>query len=112
MQIPKWAIAALAAVGVGLGTAWWFRRDRRVDVKRLFAEEKVAAVCFDVDSTIATTEGIDEFANFLGVGAEVAALTKKAMEGGMAFEDALEARLSAMKITRDALNAFLKAHVR
>ncbi len=33
------------------------------------------AVCFDVDSTVVTVEGIDELAAAAGKGAEVAALT-------------------------------------
>ena len=37
----------------------------------------VDAVCFDVDSTVCTTEGIDELAAFLGVGEQVAAVTKQ-----------------------------------
>lgn len=35
------------------------------------------AVCFDVDSTVITEEGIDQLAAFKGVGAAVAELTKK-----------------------------------
>lgn len=35
------------------------------------------AVCFDVDSTVITVEGIDQLAAFKGVGAAVAELTKK-----------------------------------
>jgi hypothetical protein len=37
----------------------------------------VDAVCFDVDSTLCPTEGIDELAAFLGVGEEVAAVTRE-----------------------------------
>lgn len=32
------------------------------------------AVCFDVDSTVITQEGIDELAKFVGKGTEVAAM--------------------------------------
>ncbi len=35
------------------------------------------AVCFDVDSTVITEEGIDVLAEFLGKGEEVAAWTRK-----------------------------------
>lgn len=38
---------------------------------------KAQAVCFDVDSTVVTVEGIDEFAAHAGKKEEVAALTKK-----------------------------------
>merc|ERR1719199_789076 len=51
------------------------------------------AVCFDVDSTVITKEGIDELAAYLKCGDEVAALTKAAMDGGMPFHEAIEKRL-------------------
>lgn len=35
------------------------------------------AVCFDVDSTVCTYEGIDVLADFKGVGEEVAELTRR-----------------------------------
>ena len=38
--------------------------------------QNTQAVCFDVDSTVITVEGIDEFAAFSGKKEEVAALTK------------------------------------
>lgn len=46
-------------------------------VRDLFARGEVDAVVFDVDSTVATSEGIDDFAEFLGVGPQVAAVTKR-----------------------------------
>ena len=56
-----------------------------------------AAVCFDVDSTVVTEEGIDVLADHCGAGAEVAAWTAKAMGGSVPFHDALEARLDLIK---------------
>lgn len=55
------------------------------------------AVCFDVDSTVITEEGIDVLGEFLGKGAEIEALTKSAMEGSQKFEDALKARLELLQ---------------
>jgi len=46
-------------------------------VSALFRSGAIDAVCFDVDSTICTTEGIDEFAAFLGCGDAVAQVTRK-----------------------------------
>lgn len=69
-----------------------------------------AAVAFDVDSTVITTEGIDELASFLGKREAVAALTARAMGGGMPFRDALRARLELIAPTRAAVDAFLRAH--
>lgn len=39
--------------------------------------KRAVAVCFDVDSTVITHEGIDLLAEFKGVGKEVADITKK-----------------------------------
>merc|ERR1719453_804280 len=63
------------------------------------------AVCFDVDSTVITSEGIDDLAAHLetikpGVGAKVAELTAQAMGGNVPFHDALAARLDAMQPSR------------
>jgi phosphoserine phosphatase len=66
------------------------------------------AVCFDVDSTVITEEGIDVLAEYLGQGREVAALTAAAMEGGMAFQDALAARLQLLRPSRAQIEACLR----
>lgn len=68
---------------------------------------KADAVCFDVDSTICTDEGIDELANFYGVGDEVKQLTKKAMDGGMTFQEALAERIKIINPTYIRLKTFL-----
>ena len=68
------------------------------------------AVCFDVDSTVITTEGIDELAAFEGQGAAVAALTKRAMGGSVPMRDALDARLRLIRPTSARLAAFLAQH--
>lgn len=68
------------------------------------------AVCFDVDSTVCTDEGIDELAAFLGAGEAVAEWTRKAMGGGVPFQDALKARLDLMNPSRDQVAAFLAAN--
>lgn len=68
------------------------------------------AVCFDVDSTVVTEEGIDVLADSLGKGPEVSAWTLQAMEGDTKFEDALEARLSIMKPSQSAVQNCLHNH--
>lgn len=68
------------------------------------------AVCFDVDSTVITVEGIDEFAAFAGKKAEVAALTARAMGGSVPFEEALAARLALIQPTRAMLDRFVAEH--
>mmetsp|Transcript_21897 Transcript_21897/g.49831 ORF Transcript_21897/g.49831 Transcript_21897/m.49831 type:complete len:109 (-) Transcript_21897:288-614(-) len=61
------------------------------------------AVCFDVDSTVVTEEGIDVLAAHLGVGQQVADLTASAMSGTTKFEDALAARLSLMQPSKKSI---------
>ncbi|KAL0036145.1 hypothetical protein WJX79_005418 [Trebouxia sp. C0005] len=68
------------------------------------------AVCFDVDSTLCEDESIDELANFLGVGQQVADMTANAMGGSVKFEDALEMRLAVMKTSHQNIQDFLAAH--
>ncbi|XP_002167419.2 phosphoserine phosphatase isoform X1 [Hydra vulgaris] len=65
------------------------------------------AVCFDVDSTLITSEAIDELAEFRGVGKEVAELTTKAMGDGLSFRESLYQRLSLIKPSKDVLDAFI-----
>ena len=65
-------------------------------------------VCFDVDSTVIAEEGIDVLADYLGKGQEVAALTLQAMEGGLAFEDALAARLKLLQPSKTQIQACLR----
>ena len=82
-----------------------------VGVDVAFAMQTLAesdCVCFDVDSTVINEEGIDVLADYLGKGAEVAALTKEAMEGGMKFQDALAARLELLKPSKGSIESCLR----
>jgi phosphoserine phosphatase len=54
-------------------------------------------VCFDMDSTLVSMEGIDEMARRAGVHREVARITEKAMRGDFDFEEALRQRVSMLK---------------
>lgn len=72
--------------------------------------QQADAVCFDVDSTVIDEEGIDVLAAHLGKGSEVAALTLKAMSGGMGFREAMEARLALMRPTRASIAECLDEH--
>lgn len=51
---------------------------------------------FDMDSTLITIEVIDELARRHGVGAEVAAVTARAMAGELDFEASLRARVARL----------------
>ncbi len=54
-------------------------------------------IVFDMDSTLIQTEVIDEMADVMGVGAEVRAITEKAMNGEMDFDESLRQRVSKLK---------------
>jgi phosphoserine phosphatase len=71
---------------------------------------KAQAVCFDVDSTVITEEGIDVLGDFLGRGEEIQALTRSAMEGSQKFEDALRARLDLLQPSRQEILDCLQQH--
>jgi phosphoserine phosphatase len=54
-------------------------------------------IVFDMDSTLIQTEVIDEMADVLGVGPEVRAVTEKAMNGEMNYDESLKMRVSKLK---------------
>lgn len=68
------------------------------------------AVCFDVDSTVVTEEGIDVLADACGAGAAVAEWTRKAMGGSVPFHVALEARLNLFKPSKHDIEECLRRH--
>ncbi|HEY5722511.1 MAG TPA: phosphoserine phosphatase SerB [Allosphingosinicella sp.] len=51
----------------------------------------------DMDSTMITVECIDELADYVGLKAEVAAVTERAMAGDLAFEEALAQRVALLQ---------------
>lgn len=58
----------------------------------------------DMDCTIITVETLDEIAVFAGIGERIAAITARAMNGEIAFEDALRERVGMLKgLDLDAL---------
>lgn len=55
----------------------------------------------DMDSTMITIECIDELADFAGLKAEVSAITEKAMQGLLDFNEAFRARVAMLKGLRE-----------
>ena len=71
--------------------------DRAVDVNVLpRASRRKRLLLADMDSTLIEQECIDELAAQIGVGAEVAAITERAMRGDIAFEPALRERVALL----------------
>tara|TARA_Y100001956_G_scaffold52786_2_gene51428 strand:+ start:910 stop:1890 length:981 start_codon:yes stop_codon:yes gene_type:complete len=58
---------------------------------------KPGLVVFDMDSTAIQIECIDEIAKLAGVGEEVAAVTERAMQGELDFEQSLRQRVGKLK---------------
>ncbi len=51
----------------------------------------------DMDSTIVEGETLDDLAEIVGIGSEIAAITARAMNGEMNFEEALHERIAMLK---------------
>ncbi len=56
-----------------------------------------ALLIADMESTIIAQEMIDELAVILGIGPQIAEITKRAMAGELAFEDSLRSRVALLK---------------
>ena len=54
-------------------------------------------IVFDMDSTLIQIECIDEIAALTGAGAQVAAITERAMRGELDFEQSLRERVACLK---------------
>ncbi len=77
--------------------AWQSLQDRGVDlvIQRAGARRKKLLIA-DMDSTMIGQECIDELADEAGFGAEVAAITARAMNGEIAFDAALRERVALL----------------
>lgn len=62
-----------------------------------YLEVKKRLVVFDMDSTLINAEVIDELADFAGVGAQVKAITERAMQGELNFDQSLRERVKLLK---------------
>lgn len=67
-------------------------------------------ICFDVDSTVIQEEGIDVLAAYLKKGDEVSAVTKRAMDGNMKFQDALSIRLNILQPSKQQIERCMMIH--
>lgn len=78
------ALAGELGVDIAIQEDNIYRRNRRL-------------VVFDMDSTLIEAEVIDELAKEAGVGAEVAAITERAMCGELDFGESFRARVALLK---------------
>ena len=82
------------------------KRNMRKDMKAVL--RSADCVCFDVDSTLIIDEGIDELASYVGVGKQVAQLTRNAMGGKMTFKESLAQRVDIIKPTQREVAKFVR----
>ncbi|KAK7495488.1 hypothetical protein BaRGS_00013186 [Batillaria attramentaria] len=78
------------------------------DVRAIW--RRADGVCFDVDSTVCKDEGLDELANFCGVGPQVKEWTAKAMGGDVTFRQALTERLKIVNPSLKQVQDFIQSH--
>ncbi|WP_206930719.1 phosphoserine phosphatase SerB [Roseococcus thiosulfatophilus] len=130
------ARAALSALGADLDAAEWLSEAEAVDqpFTALAAEQAEAAVraalgdapldliaqprdgrrkkllLADMDSTIVTSETLDEIAAFAGLKEQIAEITRRSMNGELDFAQALTARVAMLRgLEATALEATWKA---
>ena len=75
------------------------------------ARARFDAVCFDCDSTLSRIEGIDELAKRAGCEAEIAALTKAAMNGEVPLDAVYGKRLERVRPGRADLDWLAQRYV-
>jgi len=72
--------------------------DAEIDVHgQAFAGRRKRLLLADMDSTIVTSETLDELAAFAGLKDEIAVITARAMNGELDFEEALKERVGKLK---------------
>ncbi|MCK5729024.1 MAG: HAD-IB family phosphatase [Methylococcales bacterium] len=68
-------------------------------------------ICFDCDSTLSRIEGIDECANAVGLGTEMAKLTNAAMNGERALEAIYQQRLDLIRPNQTAIETVADLYI-
>jgi phosphoserine phosphatase len=91
---PELDVKAMTRVLLGEGSGLGV--DIAVQKEGLYRRAK-RLIVMDMDSTLIQIEVIDELARLAGVGAEVEAITERAMNGELDFSGALRARVALLK---------------
>lgn len=84
MQSDLLQLSTEIGIDISLQKDNMFRRTRRL-------------VCFDMDSTLITTEVIDELAERAGVGEQVREITEQAMRGEIDFNESFKRRVAMLE---------------
>ena len=99
---PVWLAEGLACdlpfQGIAHGLARQCGRQHRFDCAvQPIAGRRKGLLIADMDSTMITGETIDEIAAHAGIGPEIAAITARAMNGELNFEEALRERVGRLR---------------
>ena len=96
----------VAAMPANRWDAWQSLQSLRIDMAVQPAQgRKKRLLIADMDSTMIQQECIDELADAAGVGAHVAGITARAMNGELDFEDALRERVGLLRGLPEAVIA-------
>jgi len=100
-------------VPVSCWSVWEELQDERVDLIVQPAEgRRKKMLLADMDSTMIEQECIDELAEVAGVGAHVRAVTARAMNGELDFEEALTERVALLKgLPEDVIDRVLAERI-
>lgn len=114
---PKWLEEHKAA---DLGLAECLNLEQMKELRAILAEDRIDAFCTrtvdrrkkmliaDMDSTIVTSETLDELADEAGIKDQISQITERAMRGELDFEAALKERVGLLKgLPQDALKRTL-----
>ena len=94
----------LAAVPDNLDSVWADLQELGVDLLvHPAGRRRKRLLLADMDSTMIQQECIDELADYAGVGAQVAGITARAMNGEIEFEGALRERVGLLKGLNSAM---------
>lgn len=74
-------------------------------VPKKFMKPNYEVICFDVDSTLVTCEGVDWLAEQKGLGEQVKKLTELAMTGQVPMEDVFCQKIEILKPSRQEMQA-------
>lgn len=73
------------------------RKEFRIDLFLTQNEPDIRLFIADMDSTIVSGETLDDMAELVGIGSQVASITERAMQGELDFEAALRERVKMLK---------------
>ena len=103
---PEW-LSKHKAADIALSS--YLTEEQLASMKNIFAADKIDVFCTDaenrkkkllladMDSTIVTSETLDEIASYAGIKHQIAAITERAMNGELDFEEALKERVALLK---------------